>query len=86
MAVIRGGLIGLIYEKLSHAPLGSAEASDSAVMTLIGTDVERIGETWYMFISEIWASVIQLSIAVWLLERQLGAVCVAPVILALGQL
>ncbi|KAK3181488.1 hypothetical protein K4F52_007198 [Lecanicillium sp. MT-2017a] len=83
MAMIRGGLIGLIYEKLSSAPIGSAAASDSAVMTLIGADVERIGETWHMLISEIWACIIQLGIAVWLLQRQLGAVCVAPVILAL---
>lgn len=84
MAMIRGGLIGLIYEKLSSAPIGSAAASDSAVMTLIGADVERIGGTWHMLISEIWACIIQLGIAVWLLQRQLGAVCVAPVVLALG--
>lgn len=85
LAMIRGALIGLIYEKLSLAPAGSADASDSAVMTLIGTDVERIGETWYLLISEVWACVIQLVIAVWLLERQLGAVCIAPVMLALSK-
>lgn len=55
-------------------------------MTLIGTDVERICETWNFLIAELWPSVLQLAIGVWLLERELGAVCIAPVILALGTL
>lgn len=51
-------------------------------MTLIGTDVERICETWKCLIADTWASILQLGIGIWLLQRQLGAVCIAPVILA----
>jgi len=79
MAMIRGGLISLIYRKGLQLP--SSGASDSPVMTLIATDVERICEIWHLMILEVVPGSIQLGIAVWLLQRQLGAVCVAPVIL-----
>lgn len=84
MAMTRGALIGMIYRKLTHSRSGAAETADSAVLTLIEADVERIGESWYLLISELWPSVLQLGLAVWLLQRQLGAICVAPVILAIG--
>ncbi|KAH0431618.1 ABC transporter [Colletotrichum camelliae] len=81
MAMVRGGLISLIYEKVVQSP--STQVGDSAAMTLIGTDVERICETWHLAVAESWASVIQLGFAVWLLQMQIGAVCVTPVIVAL---
>ncbi|POR39545.1 ABC transporter [Tolypocladium paradoxum] len=84
MAMTRGGLIALIYRKLTESPIQGSDATDSAIMTLIGTDVERICESWYLLVAEVGPSVVQLGAAVWLLQRQLGAVCVAPVILALG--
>jgi ATP-binding cassette subfamily C (CFTR/MRP) protein 1 len=53
-------------------------------MTLMGTDVERIAETWYLLVVESWANILQLGIAIFLLERQLGAVCIAPILIAVG--
>ncbi|KAK1994571.1 ABC transporter [Colletotrichum falcatum] len=81
MAMVRGGLISLIYEKTVRSP--STQVGDSAATTLIGTDVERICETWHLVVAESWASVIQLAFAVWLLQIQIGPVCVTPVIVAL---
>ncbi|KAH8671415.1 ABC transporter [Xylariales sp. PMI_506] len=81
MAMVRGGLISLIYEKIVQSP--STQVGDSAAMTLIGTDVERICETWHLVVAESWASVIQLAFAVWFLQMQIGPVCVTPVIVAL---
>lgn len=83
MAMVRGGLIGMIYNKLAASPTATKDAGDSKVMTLIGTDIERICLTWFLAISSLIPSVVQLGLAVWLLERQLGVVCVAPVILVL---
>ncbi|KAM7219752.1 ABC multidrug transporter [Rhypophila decipiens] len=84
MAIVRGGLISLIYDKVVQSPSASTQAaSDSAAMTLIGTDVERICETWHLVVAESWAAVIQLAFAVWLLQMQIGPVCVTPVIVAL---
>ena len=50
--------------------LKSANANESAAMTLMGTEVERIVETWYLLVVSIWASILQLGIAVFLLERR----------------
>lgn len=82
MAMVRGSLIGMIYQKLTT--LKSANVNDSSAMTLMGTDVEQIAENLHLIITDLWANLIQVGIAIWLLERQLGAVCIAPVILAIG--
>ncbi|KAK0643350.1 ABC transporter [Cercophora newfieldiana] len=81
MTMMRGGLISTIYRKALQ--LHSTDSSDSPVMTLLGTDVERICEVWHEAIAEILPNIVQLGVAVWLLYRQMGAVCVAPVILVL---
>ena len=85
MAMTRAALIGMIYEKLTRLSTGSGETVDSAVITLIQSDVERIGETWYLLTSDIWASIIQLGLSIWVLYRQLGAICIAPIILAISK-
>lgn len=54
-------------------------------MTLVGTDVERICETWNFLIAELWAAILQLGVGIWLLERQLGAICIAPVLFAIRE-
>ncbi|KAH7310266.1 ABC transporter [Rhexocercosporidium sp. MPI-PUGE-AT-0058] len=81
MAMVRGGLIGMIYRKI--ITLKAANVNDSAAMTLMGTDVEQIAENLHLIITDLWANLLQIGIAIWLLERQLGAVCIAPVILAI---
>ncbi|KAK1708671.1 P-loop containing nucleoside triphosphate hydrolase protein [Colletotrichum acutatum] len=81
MAMVRGGLISLIYDKIVQSP--STQVGDSAAMTLISTDVERICETWHLAVAESWASAIQLAFAVWFLQMQIGLVCVTSVIVAL---
>ncbi|KAG4434582.1 hypothetical protein IFR05_009938 [Cadophora sp. M221] len=62
----------------------SANVNGSAAMTLMGTDVEQIAENLHLIITDLWANLLQIGIAIWLLERQLGAVCIAPVILAIA--
>lgn len=52
--------------------------TDTAI-TLMGTDVERIS-TSLRDIHEIWASPIDIGLALWLLERQLAVSCLMPVI------
>lgn len=86
MAMTRGGLIGLIYAKLIRSPAALAESGDSAAVTLIESDVERICETWYLLTSDLWACILQLGLSIWLLERQIGIICIVPVIMAIGML
>ena len=79
--MIRGGLVGIIFSKMLE--LNISDAQESSALTLMSTDVERIAETW-SFVNELWANLIQALIAVWLLERQLGIACIAPVLISLG--
>ncbi|TQV92278.1 ABC multidrug transporter [Cordyceps javanica] len=74
IAMTRGGLIGLIYAKLIRSPAGAAETGDSAAITLIESDVEKIGETWFLLTSDLWACILQLGVSIWLLERQIGVI------------
>ncbi|KAI1348175.1 ABC transporter [Xylaria sp. FL0043] len=77
---LRGWLIHAIYAKTIAAPhLGDG---DTAAVTLMGTDVERI-YTGLRLMHEVWASLIQIAIAAWLLYRQIGLAFLAPLIVVL---
>ncbi|KAI1426852.1 ABC transporter [Xylaria sp. FL1777] len=77
---LRSWLIHTIYAKTITAPhLGDG---DTAAVTLMGTDVERI-YTGLRLIHEVWASIIQIAIASWLLHRQIGLAFLAPLIIVL---
>ncbi|RAH53760.1 hypothetical protein BO85DRAFT_428965, partial [Aspergillus piperis CBS 112811] len=78
---IRGSLLAAVYAQTLTRRSGNM-GTDTAI-TLIGTDVERIS-TSLRDIHEIWASPIDIGLALWLLERQLAVSCIVPVILSLG--
>lgn len=77
ITMIRGGLIYMIYGKMIDLKVGNV--NESAAMTLMSTDVEQIANS-LQFVNDIWANLIQVILATWLLERQLGVACVAPVV------
>lgn len=73
----RGCLSAAIYRKTVTAKLMAAD--DSAALTLMSTDIERIvvgGE----HVHELWASALEVAIGLWLLEGQVGAAFVAPIV------
>ncbi|PYH55518.1 uncharacterized protein BO96DRAFT_466806 [Aspergillus niger CBS 101883] len=78
---IRGSLLAAVYAQTLKRRSGDM-GTDTAI-TLMGTDVERIS-TSLRDIHEIWASPIDIGLALWLLERQLAVSCLMPVILSLG--
>ena len=71
-------MIYLCTTKLNNSKLG-----DSQAITLMGTDVERICNTLQAF-HECWISTIEIGVAVYLLERQVGVTCVVPTVVSLG--
>jgi ABC-type multidrug transport system fused ATPase/permease subunit len=76
-SIMRGYLVSSIYRKTSELQA----TGDMAAVTLMSTDVDRI----YMglrFVHEVWASVLQVGVACWLLQRELGLVFLALLILA----
>ena len=77
--MVRAGLISMLYSKTTE--LKSVQLQDSAAITLMGTDVERIVVA-FKSIHEVWASLLDIGIAIWLLERQIFVACVVPAIIA----
>lgn len=82
--MVRGSLVSLLFSKTIALSAASAVSQGSAALTLTSTDVERICSSFEV-LHEIWANPIQVAIAIWLLERQLGVACIAPVIVVLGK-
>ncbi|KAK0710401.1 P-loop containing nucleoside triphosphate hydrolase protein [Apiosordaria backusii] len=80
MSKVRASLIATIYHHTTT--LRACDAKDSAAVTLMGTDVERIVEALRLF-HELWAAVPEVGIAVWLLARQISWACVAPLLVCL---
>ncbi|TDZ20182.1 ABC transporter atnG [Colletotrichum orbiculare MAFF 240422] len=76
----RAGLMSMIFKQT--IALKADELKDGAAVTLMGTDVEQIVITFGMF-HEVWAAVVEVGIAVFLLERQIAVASVVPVIISL---
>ncbi|KAF2649718.1 P-loop containing nucleoside triphosphate hydrolase protein, partial [Lophiostoma macrostomum CBS 122681] len=72
---LRGGLITIIYQQTVEAR--AVDLGGINGITLIGTDVERIVLN-FRNIHEIWASLVDIAIAVFLLERQVFLACLVP--------
>ncbi|KAK6213502.1 abc transporter [Colletotrichum tabaci] len=76
--MIRGSLVSLIMSKnLEIVPNGSVDSS--APLTLVSTDVRTICRS-FEAIHEVWANPIEIGIAIWLLQRQLGLGSIGPAI------
>ncbi|KAI5464884.1 P-loop containing nucleoside triphosphate hydrolase protein [Mariannaea sp. PMI_226] len=73
----RSCLAAAIYRKTTRTKLTAAD--DSAAVTLMSTDLERIirGSP---FIHEMWANTVEVAIGSWLLQRQLGVAFISPII------
>ena len=71
----RGSLVALIYEQTLR--LG-ADQDELAAVTLMSTDIDRLTMS-LSSLNEMWAQTVEIALGIWLLERQLGWVCVAPI-------
>lgn len=75
-AMARSILVTETFINATKAPLGTGD--DSAALTLMSTDIERI-DMGFRPLHDIWASIIQVALASWMLYNQLGVVFVAPI-------
>jgi ATP-binding cassette, subfamily C (CFTR/MRP), member 1 len=81
VTMFRGQLISMLYDKSTAISLTSADPT--AVLTLMSADIERIDMGWRTA-HEIWANLVEIGIAIFLLERQLGVACLVPVATSIG--
>jgi ATP-binding cassette subfamily C (CFTR/MRP) protein 1 len=72
---LRGALVSLLYVKtLTSSP---QSLNKKAPVTLMSVDVDGITSAAPNF-HEMWASPVEIGVAIWLLQRQLGVMCVVP--------
>lgn len=72
----------MIYQQTTQ--LTGNDVKDTTALTLMGTDVERIVES-LKSLHETWASIIEVAVALWLLERQVVLACLVPAVISLGE-
>ncbi|KAH6623990.1 ABC transporter [Chaetomium sp. MPI-SDFR-AT-0129] len=83
IAMLRAGLISIIYRKTGSLSL--KDIDPAASMTLMSADIERIVQG-FQTMHEIWGNAIEVGVAIYLLERQLGVACVVPVAVSITSL
>lgn len=79
--MVRAGLVAMIYDKTLCCRDG--DLNDSAAITLMGTDVERIIVNMRN-IHELWSSILEVGIAIWLLQQQVWIACIVPLVISIG--
>ncbi|KAI1132171.1 multidrug resistance-like protein [Nemania abortiva] len=77
LTMLRGVLVSAIFSRSTE--LSTTDIDNSAAVTLMSTDVESINRAWRE-IHELWANIIQIPLAVWLLSIHIGFASVGPVI------
>lgn len=80
IAMVRGCIVLAVYERTTELKLSAAE--NSAAITLMSTDAERIREG-VLDLHEYWANSVQVALVCWLLQRQLGAAFAVPIVVVL---
>ncbi|KAJ0162666.1 Canalicular multispecific organic anion transporter 1 [Colletotrichum tanaceti] len=78
--MVRATLASAVYHKTTTISLSAAD--DSAALTLMNADVERV-KMGFLPLHEYWANMVEVALACWLLQRQIGAAFVAPVIVVI---
>ncbi|KAK1962763.1 hypothetical protein LY78DRAFT_660931 [Colletotrichum sublineola] len=78
--MVRAILASAVYRKTTTISLSVAD--DSSALTLMNADVERV-MSGFSETHEYWANTIEVALACWLLQRQIGAAFVAPVIVVI---
>jgi hypothetical protein len=80
---LKGGLEAVTYQRTLETR--TANSGDITAISVIGTDIPRIVES-FKEIHELWAAPVDIAVAVWLLEQQLSVACVTPGVISLGML
>ncbi|PYH92309.1 multidrug resistance-associated protein [Aspergillus ellipticus CBS 707.79] len=80
--MVRGGLMALSFQHMMDLPLGGTD--ESSAMSLMGADIEMLAEYFQLTVCETWANVLQLGLATWLLETEVGVVCIAPIVVVVA--
>lgn len=73
---MRGCTIPLVYRKTLH--LETSDTSQAAALTLATTDIETM-TFGIVLVHDLWGSFVEVVLAIYLLQRNIGAACAVPV-------
>lgn len=76
--MVRGSLVGAIYAQT--LAVSSTSVEESAAVTLMSSDVERICEA-IQPVHAIWAGPIEIVLAILLLQKEIGVALIGPLII-----
>jgi ATP-binding cassette subfamily C (CFTR/MRP) protein 1 len=79
--MVRGSLVTLIFNKTLR--MSTTAISDTAPITLMSTDIERIG-SGLREVHEVYSNFIEVALALWLLARLLNIATIAPTVVVVG--
>jgi ATP-binding cassette subfamily C (CFTR/MRP) protein 1 len=74
---VRAGLVSIVYNKTTMLSISAVNKNNA--VALMSADVERI-VNGLRTIHDIWANFIQITIAAWLLENQVGVAIVTSLV------
>ncbi|KAK2038982.1 ABC transporter [Colletotrichum somersetense] len=77
-SVMRGGIIGLVYQKSLRLDTTMPDVSPEGALTLVTTDVETITQG-VVYLHDIWGAFVEIAVGIYLIYRQLGSACAMPV-------
>jgi len=78
--MVRGSLVNAVYKQTLELSITSLD--ESAAVTLMSSDVERICEA-ILPIHNVWASPLEIGLAIWLLQREIGYALFGPLIITI---
>lgn len=78
--MVRGCLVNVIYRKTTE--VNAVALDDAAAVTLMNTDVERI-VAGLALMHQVWSTLLQIVISLYLLYGMVGAAFVVPLLLFL---
>lgn len=81
LVMVRGCLVYAVSWQTAKLNIQATQDPKAAV-TLMSADVQRIMDGLRQF-HDFWASTLQICIAVYLLQKQMGVACVVPIVMSL---
>jgi hypothetical protein len=82
VVMIRGGLISMLYRDVLN--MDTIKSSKSSPFALISMDMEKIA-FGLQTLHQTWAGLLEFSVAIWLLQRQLGLAVLGSIMTSLGE-
>ena len=83
ITMARGGLVSMLFARTFSLEAISPDPASS--LTLMSADIERISTGWAA-VHDIWGGLIEIAVAIYLIELQLGAACAIPLAVGIGTL